>query len=566
MKSSHIIPITLALLFSTPTSVIAQKNDDNTSKVQFYTFGNTLEEQEAQLADNPLVLQFAADRKAMAEDRYRPIFHYVNPSGSLNDPNGLCFWNGKWHLFYQAYPSEDRRQHWGHAVSDDLVYWKDLPYAIYPHPELKVYSGSTLVDSDKVIAMYHGTMVGNMVATSSDPLLLNWEKVSGNAVIPIENPAGFSLPYSVFDPCIWKKDGVYYSLSAGKVNQEATNKTTRANFLFRSKDLVHWEYLHEFTENDRFSKIGDDGACPYFWPIGDKYMLNYFSHMSGGQYLLGDYDKENDKFIVTSGGRYNHGYGNPGGVHAPSATPDGNGNIIIIFNMQPGYATQGWNQIMSLPRKLSLLPGDVIGQEAAADYSKLHYGEQIVGQTKLPANKEVVLKKVKGDAMEIKAEIDMNNSQVVELNVLRSPNKEEYTKIIIYKEKGTASGLGYTAAEGTAYMPDDLTAGYTGQKLTRVRTQRQSLISLETENGSTLPGANIRPPETAEFTLSKDEHVNLHIFIDKSIVEVFVNGVQCVAARVYPGRKDSIGISLKSRNNDAELVSLQSWKMKNIYE
>ena len=79
-------------------------------------------------------------------------------------------------------------------------------------------------------------------------------------------------------------------------------------------------------------------------------MMNFFSHMSGGQYLLGDYDKVNDKFYATSGGRYNHGYGSPGGVHAPSVTPDGKGNLIIIFNMQSGYNTSGWNQIMSLPR------------------------------------------------------------------------------------------------------------------------------------------------------------------------------------------------------------------------
>ena len=113
----------------------------------------------------------------MADDPYRPIYHYVNPEGTLNDPNGLCFWQGRWHLFYQAYPPEDPRQHWGHAVSDDLIHWRDLPLAIYPNPEDRCYSGATLVEKDRVIAMYHGTRVGNMVAVSSDPLLLNWMKV-----------------------------------------------------------------------------------------------------------------------------------------------------------------------------------------------------------------------------------------------------------------------------------------------------------------------------------------------------------------------------------------------------
>jgi beta-fructofuranosidase len=162
--------------------------------------------------------------------------------------------------------------------------------------------------------MYHGTTVGNMVATSSDPLLLNWEKVSGKAVIPIQSKTGFPLPYNVFDPCIWEKDGIYYSLSAGRTNNGPGGKPVRANFLFRSKDLANWEYMHEFVEDDRFTLIGDDGACPYFWPIGDRYILPFFSHMSGGQYLLGDYDKNRDKFVTTSHGYFNFGAVSPSGV------------------------------------------------------------------------------------------------------------------------------------------------------------------------------------------------------------------------------------------------------------
>lgn len=62
--------------------------------------------------------------------------------------------------------------------------------------------------------------------------------------------------------------------------------------------------------------MGDDGACPYFWPIGeDKYIMNFFSHMSGGQYLLGDSNKEKNKFQVTSVGKYNHGAVSLAGVY-----------------------------------------------------------------------------------------------------------------------------------------------------------------------------------------------------------------------------------------------------------
>ena len=95
----------------------------------------------------------------------------------------------------------------------------------------------------------------------------------------------------MFDPCIWKKDGIYYSLSGWDRYRRSTNgKRVAADFVFRSKDLETWEYLHPLTEDDRFTLVGDDGACPYFWPIGDRHMLLFFSHTSGGQYLLGDYD------------------------------------------------------------------------------------------------------------------------------------------------------------------------------------------------------------------------------------------------------------------------------------
>ena len=110
-------------------------NTDNVSLVPKFQFSTTLELQERELVANPLLQRMQQVRKSLENDPYRPNYHYVNPEGRLNDPNGLCFWQGNWHLFYQAYPPEDPRQHWGHAVSPDLIHWRDLPYAIYPGPE-----------------------------------------------------------------------------------------------------------------------------------------------------------------------------------------------------------------------------------------------------------------------------------------------------------------------------------------------------------------------------------------------------------------------------------------------
>lgn len=542
---------TLALLGMAAVCWIgpAVSQPDYASKVPRYTFADTLKEQEAQLKTNPLLLRFHESRLKMAGDPHRPIYHYVNPEGRLNDPNGLCFWQGRWHLFYQAYPPEDSRQHWGHTVSDDLIHWRDLPLAIYPNPEKACFSGSTFVEKDRVIAMYHGTTVGNMVAVSSDPLLLNWEKVTGKAVIPIGDET--VPPYRVFDPCIWKKDGMYYSLSGGTLPEGPGGKRRRANFLHRSKDLANWEYMHPFTEDDQYSRVGDDGACPYFWPIGNRHILIHYSHTSGGKYLLGDYEKDRDKFVVTDGGDFNFGPSAPAGVHAPSATPtpDGKGDIIVIFNMNPAKNTKGWNQIMTLPRRLTFAEDELLTNlyiEPAGDIESLRRDHKYVGGTTLPANEEVVLNNIMGNAMELSLEIDPKNASMIELNVLRSPDKEEVTRIMFFKNRG------YRHRE----------FGRTGQ----FRRKTNSVISIDSSRSSILPDVKCRAPETAQLYMTKEEPLKLRVFVDKSVVEVFVNGKQCVAQRVYPGRNDSVGVSLRAQGRTAELKSLDAWQMENIYE
>jgi len=518
-----------------------ESRPDYTSRVPKYVFGDTLAAQEAQLEANPLLSRFAASRRRLSADRHRPLYHYVNPESTLNDPNGLCFWQGRWHLFYQAYPPEDSRQHWGHTVSEDLIHWRDLPYAIYPDPEECCFSGATLVEPSRVIAMYHGTKAGNMVAVSSDPLLLNWDKLTGQPVIPIQNSDGSVPPFRVFDPCIWRKGKSYYSLSAGQVPAGPGGKPVRADFLLRSEDLVHWEYLHPFVEDDRYTLVGDDGACPYFWPIGQRHILLFFSHMSGGQYLLGDYDQGRDKLVATHHGRFNFGSYGPSGVHAPSATPHGQDGVICIFNMNPGRPTVGWDQIMTLPMRLTLIGEGELGMQPAGDVESLRRDHRHIAGMVLPANEELMLPHVRGNALEIVAEIDPCDAPMVELNVLRSPDREECTRIAFYKERGYRN-------RGHRDGP------------------RYGLVTLDTSYSSMLPDALSRAPETAPVAIEPGENLSLRVFIDRSVVEVYVNGKQHLAVRVYPGLDDSTGVSLRSQGRGAKLVSLDAWRMDSIYE
>lgn len=513
---------------------------DRRSKVPHHVFPNTLAEQESALAENPLLKRMLRARVGYAGDRHRPIYHYVNPEAMLNDPNGLCFWQGRWHLFYQAYPPEDTRQHWGHAVSDDLIHWRDLPYCIYPDPEDRCFSGATLVEEDRVVAMYHGTKAGNMVATSSDPLLLNWTKVGNAPVIPMEAPDGGALPYRVFDPCIWKQGGFYYSLSAGQTPSGPGGKPVAADFLLRSTDLAHWQYLHPFVEGDHYTLVGDDGACPYFWPIGDRHILLFYSHMSGGQYLVGDYDTERQKLKVTAGGKFNMGPSGPSGVHAPSATPDGE-DVIVMFNMNPGKPTAGWNQIMTLPRRLSLDAYGELTMRPVEAVQGLRGELASLGGRTIDANRDEILPGLGGDAVEIRATIAPSSASMVALDVLVSPGREEFTRIAFYRDRGYADNV------------------------LRERP-RGSLVTLDTSCSSTAPDVRARAPETAHLRLAQDEPLELTVFVDRSVVEVFVNDRQCVAARVYPERDDSTGISVRSQGSPTELKSLDAWQMQSIYD
>ena len=506
------------------------------------TFPDTLDEQLGALESDAWIRRFTRSRRRLAEsDQYRPLYHFSSPENYMNDPNGLCQWQGRYHMFYQFRPTGVDRVHWGHTVSDDLIHWRDLPPAIFPTTERDCFSGQTLVEDDRVVAIYHGTQSGNAIATASDPLLLNWDKHPNNPVIPGDNRSmtGADIApnqegYRVFDPCIWKEeDGFYYSVSGTFQGGERGADAVGVDHLFRSEDLGEWEYLGPLMEDAFFAEPGEDAAVPNFWPIGNgKHMLLLFSHKRAGRYYIGEYDTEAHRFKPETHGRMNYGPWVVGSLHAPSATIDDSGRYLGIFNMHTGKDSADTDEMMTLPRRYWLDSDDSLLMSPVDEVESLRFDHHSVEPFYIAPNSEIPLDGIGGQSIEIRATIAPEEAREVGLYVLGAPNGAERTRISLY--------------------PNDH------------RRFDTSSLQIDVSESSQSGFVWARSPEIGPLKLSPGEPLELRVFIDRSVIEVFANDRQCLTVRVYPHQL-SRGVSLFARGGGARLLSLDCWQMRSIW-
>ncbi|MDQ2998687.1 MAG: glycoside hydrolase family 32 protein, partial [Chloroflexota bacterium] len=213
------------------------------------------------------------ERQRLAGDPQRPGYHFLPPSNWMNDPNGVSQWDGQYHLFYQSNPLAARWGpiHWGHAASDDLVHWADLPIALAPTPGGPDADGcwsGCIVDNGGVPTMLYTGLRGRAqrpcLATSDDGLL-SWHKHPGNPVIA-EPPADVDQG-DFRDHCVWQAGDDWYQVIGSKIDGVGG-----AALLYRSRDLIEWEYLHPLCVGDQ-AATGTIWECPDFFPLGDKHVL-----------------------------------------------------------------------------------------------------------------------------------------------------------------------------------------------------------------------------------------------------------------------------------------------------
>lgn len=490
---------------------------------------NTDSELPGSIRGSTRLTEFRRRRRAFGDDPHRPDYHFVPPGGLLYDPNGACCWQGRYHLFYQFWPPDvppdrdwEEAMHWGHAVSDDLVTWRDLPVALSPEsgPESGCYSGQALVEDDRVILMYFGTGAGDCVATGSDEFLLDVERIGDNPVIPTDDDA----PYEIFDPCLWRDGDTYYALSGWKTDRRATE------FLFESTDLREWTYRGPLVQDGFHTDPDEDGAVPNFFALDGTHVLLFFSHSRGPQYYLGEYDGE-AAFDIETHGRLNHGPRVHSNLHAPSVLHEGD-RRVAFFNVDEGRRDwherpdEGWAGVVALPRDLSVVDGE-LRLEPVEELTTLRRSHRRVESVALPADDVWVFPESGGRSLELRATVDVGDAGQVDLSVLRSPDGTEATTVSYWR--GTDS------------------------------------LGIDASRSSVGRNAMTRPPEVGSLDLGADEPLELRVFVDGSIVEVFANGRETLTTRVYPERDDSTGISLRARRGDAHLDSLSIWDMASIW-
>ncbi len=315
------------------------------------------------------------DPIAWHQENYRPQYHFSPKEKWMNDPNGLVYHKGVYHLFYQYYPEEIvwGPMHWGHATSSDLMHWKHKPIALYPDSHGLIFSGSAVVDTQNssgfgtidnpplvAIYTYHlmeGEQTGRTdfqtqgIAYSLDNGE-HWTKYIDNPVIKNEGVKDFRDP-KVF----WheKTNSWILTLVAGDHAQ-----------IYRSKNLVDWEYLSDFGK--------EQGAHGGVWECPDLFQLKVEgtdetkwvllisinpgapNGGSGTQYFVGDFDGTSFVSDQKEPKWLDWGTDNYAGV-TYNNLPDTD-RVFIGWMSNWDYArdtpTKSWRSAMTLPRNLTL--------------------------------------------------------------------------------------------------------------------------------------------------------------------------------------------------------------------
>ncbi|GAB4565412.1 MAG: glycoside hydrolase family 32 protein [Anaerolineae bacterium] len=469
--------------------------------------------------DNPAIRQAMTSVEAAAAraaaDPTRPGYHLLPPAHWMNDPNGPIYHDGYFHVFYQHNPYGDTwgDMHWGHARSVDLVRWEHLPIALWPSTELgeaHCFSGCARINGQGEPMLFY-TSVGiesdgqrrpnEQWAALGSPDWITWRKHPNNPILSLSSHDGPPFEGDWRDPYIFEADGRTFLVLGANLGHEATVALYEAT----DPGLTQWAYrgLLYREPRDRMPFC----ECPNFFQVDGTWVL-LISPYRPVEYVTGEFAPDTLQFIPQRRGVLDHGQDDEPHFYATNTVYDPSGRCILLGWVRGFPSGRGWNGCMALPRVISVDSDGAPRQHPLPELASLR--REPVSLPGISASSTVKkVADVNGDMLEIATTIRL----------------------------GTARSAGLCLRCSEAGDPG-ITVSYDGNSLT-VRGNRVPVP----------PGREIR----------------LHIFLDRSVVEVFADEGRVAITQLVDARPDDTGVMFFATDGTAEAVPLDAWRMEPIW-
>lgn len=503
-------------------------------------------------------------------DYYRPSYHFTPLYGWMNDPNGMVYKDGEYHLYFQynPYGSKWGNMHWGHAVSRDLIHWEHLDPAIARDPVGHIFSGSSVVDKkntagfgkDAIIAIYTNNSVNHdevqCIAYSNDNGR-TFTKYEGNPVLtPFDGLKDFRDPKVFW----YEKDKCWFMIVSA-------DKETR---FYKSKNLKKWDYVSAFGKG-----LGQQPCqyeCPDFFQLpvnGDEKNKKWVMTMNinpgcwfGGsatEYFVGDFDGKN--FTCPDANEVK--WLDWGKDHYATVTFSNTGSRVLAItwmsnwqyaNLTPFKQNRGAN---GLPRELKLyekngkyyISEDVAPEALALRKSTKELGSQTVEGEKAFAGATSGME----GAFEIEADVTADANGIAGIELYN--NKRERTLIYIDMKEGkvvmdrTESGL---TDFGKQSVPHDIELAWDKQRAAEGKQPARIENSINYKNDFALA-------TWAPLSLCQEGKKTFHldIFADKSSIELFVDGGRIAMTNLVFPVAPYENVKLYSQGGKAEFQNMK---------
>lgn len=443
-----------------------------------------------------------------AGDHLRPRYHVMPNTSWTNESYGLTYYQGKYHLFSQKNPNSPTLyfMHWGHYSSPDLVSWKEERITLAPQPgfsDFGIWSGTTVFDENGTPAIAYtgvdGQKAGIGMAFPLDSDLIAWETAPQNPIIP--NPPSGYAHMDFRDPYIWKEGNTYYMI----VGSGLQNNGGGILFSYKSTDLLNWNTILPIYQNANFSVGGRFWEMPAMLKFENGDYAFVVTPLFVGKpaetvYWLGSF--ANDKFTPYENEpkKFEHLTRH---LLSPSFGYDEAERLTYIGIIPEDrdvndQITAGWRQTLSLPRVARLLADGRIGHSPHPNLCRLRQDSIHIENRTVSPGANFNLPEIEGNQYEIDAVFVPEAGSRFSLQILKNASASLFTGIDC-----------------------DLT-------INRLGLNR--LLS------SPYPTTENNRFENYVF----GDTLHLRVFVDHSIVEVFVDNLTVVSARVYPGEDQQL--------------------------